>query len=245
MAILDLNAVIREGGNSLTAGAVQTASFPAIVNTINPVNTTAGAVTATLPATPNALDIVRFTDYANKFATNKLTLNPNGLKINGSTANVDITTNNADPSLIYIDATEGWALQVIAGGGGTTTLTPLRIVETDASGALTTAIKNTAYNKNFGKTAGTVVQGNDPRFTPYTQTFNATTDWVANGTNWQITILGTTHLRGTNILNINCFQISGNRRIKVMLGKEFDATTGNVILTVDSNGRFAGVVKIN
>lgn len=131
------------GGNSLTVGAVQTANFTAIANTINPVNTTAGVVIATLPSSPIAGDIVRFTDYANKFATNKLTLNPNGLKINSSTSNVDITTNNSDPTLTYIDATEGWALQVVASGGGGFSVTADTTTTTlDLNNLTTTGITN-------------------------------------------------------------------------------------------------------
>ena len=131
------------GGNSLTVGAVETANFTALANTINPVNTTAGVVIATLPSSPNAGDIVRFTDYANKFATNKLTLNPNGLKINSSTSNVDITTNNSDPTLTYIDATEGWALQVVASGGGGFSVTADTTTTTlDLNSLTTTGITN-------------------------------------------------------------------------------------------------------
>ncbi len=42
-------------------------------------------------------------------------------------------------------------------------LTASRIVETDATKTLVSVAKNTAYNKNFGTTSGTVCQGNDSR----------------------------------------------------------------------------------
>lgn len=45
-------------------------------------------------------------------------------------------------------------------------LTASSIVETDASKNLISAAKNTAYNKAFGTTAGTVAEGNDSRFSP-------------------------------------------------------------------------------
>src|SRR5690606_20040213 len=37
------------------------------------------------------------------------------------------------------------------------------VVETDGSGNLKSVAKGTAYNKNFGTTAGTVAQGDDSR----------------------------------------------------------------------------------
>jgi hypothetical protein len=42
------------------------------------VNTTCGAVTVTLPATPSAGDIISVADYASTFQTNNLTLCNNG-----------------------------------------------------------------------------------------------------------------------------------------------------------------------
>jgi acetylornithine/succinyldiaminopimelate/putrescine aminotransferase len=47
------------------------------------VNTTCGAVTVTLPATPTAGDIISIADYASTFQTNNVTLCRNGSKING------------------------------------------------------------------------------------------------------------------------------------------------------------------
>jgi hypothetical protein len=42
------------------------------------VNTTCGAVTVTLPATPSAGDIISIADYASTFQTNNVTLCRNG-----------------------------------------------------------------------------------------------------------------------------------------------------------------------
>ena len=47
------------------------------------VNTTSGAVTVTLPASPSAGDIVAFSDYASTWSTNNLTVCRNSSKING------------------------------------------------------------------------------------------------------------------------------------------------------------------
>jgi hypothetical protein len=95
----------------------QSLSFVASPKYIYPVDTTNNPVTAALPLNPSIGDVIQFTDYANKFATNNLTINPNGLKINSSALNTVVSTNNANPTLTYIDANQGWSLQVSAGGG--------------------------------------------------------------------------------------------------------------------------------
>jgi len=72
-------------------------------------NTTAGAFTMTLPATPSAGDIVALKDYANTFDTNNLTIGRNGSKINGTNSNGIISVQGQALTLIYIDATQGWS----------------------------------------------------------------------------------------------------------------------------------------
>ena len=48
------------------------------------VNTAGGAVTATLPSSPTAGQIVAFSDYSSTFSCNNLTIGRAGSKINGS-----------------------------------------------------------------------------------------------------------------------------------------------------------------
>ena len=74
------------------------------------VDTTAAAQTITLPAAPQTGDQVSFIDVAGTFDTNALTINPNGLKIMGSTANLAIATENAGIQLAYSGSTNGWRL---------------------------------------------------------------------------------------------------------------------------------------
>ena len=64
---------------------VQTTNFTASVNVGYMVNTTTAAITATLPAAPSIGDQVAFVDFNETAATNAITLNPNGLKIDGLT----------------------------------------------------------------------------------------------------------------------------------------------------------------
>ena len=87
---------------------VQTSNFAASSNTGYAINTTSGAVTATLPASPSSGDRITFVDYAGTVATNNITINPNGNKINGFATNGIMTTNRMAYNLVYIDSTQGW-----------------------------------------------------------------------------------------------------------------------------------------
>ena len=102
------------------------------------VNTTCGAVTVTLPATPSAGDIISIKDYGGTWQTNNLTLCNNGSKINAVCNPSLLNTQNQSVTLIYVDATKGWQdiqdstagisggfiynveYLVVAGGGGGT-----------------------------------------------------------------------------------------------------------------------------
>jgi len=86
----------------------KTASFTAVSGTGYFVNTTSGAITVTLPATPSAGDIVSLKDYAGTFATNNLTIARNGSNLDGSAADSVRNTNNESLSLVYVDGTQGW-----------------------------------------------------------------------------------------------------------------------------------------
>jgi hypothetical protein len=72
------------------------------------VNTSGGAITVTLPASPTAGSVVAFKDYNKTWDTNNVTLNRNGSKIGGNTACATLTTEGQSVSLIYVDATRGW-----------------------------------------------------------------------------------------------------------------------------------------
>jgi hypothetical protein len=87
---------------------VRIANFIAIAGRAYPVNTTSSAITTTLPLNPNPGDQVTFTDYAGTFATNNLTINPNGNKVEGSTLNQVVSVNRGSVNLVYIDSTQGW-----------------------------------------------------------------------------------------------------------------------------------------
>ena len=74
------------------------------------VNTSSNAITLTLPAAPAAGDQISFLDIADNFGSNALTLNPNGGKVFGSTANGTVSTGGAGFTLVYTGATYGWKI---------------------------------------------------------------------------------------------------------------------------------------
>jgi hypothetical protein len=88
--------------------AVQTSAFTAVSNSGYPCDTTSAAFTVTLPASPSAGESIVLIDYAGKWQTNNLTVNPNGNKLDGLTANATFSTKRQSISLVYIDATQGW-----------------------------------------------------------------------------------------------------------------------------------------
>jgi len=96
------------GGGGISWQSVQTANFTAVSGNGYPINTTSAAITVTLPASPSAGNIVQLTDYAGTWATNNVTVAPNGAKITGSTSNSVLSVAGSSLALVYIDTTQGW-----------------------------------------------------------------------------------------------------------------------------------------
>ena len=91
--------------------AVQTTNFNVTAKAGYFVNTTSGAITATLPASPTLGDFISFIDYAGTFDTNNLTIARNGKNIQGSATDLTVATERAGLTLVFTDNTQGWLLQ--------------------------------------------------------------------------------------------------------------------------------------
>ena len=86
----------------------KTSPFTAVSQKGYFVNTTSGAVTVTLPASPSAGDVVAIADYANTFGNNNVTICRNSSKIDGQCSNATISQSSVSQTLVYVDATKGW-----------------------------------------------------------------------------------------------------------------------------------------
>jgi uncharacterized protein (AIM24 family) len=88
--------------------SIKTSDFTAVSGEGYFVNTTSGEITVTLPASPSAGAIVSIKDYLNTADTNAITIARNGSNIDGSTSNVEMTTEGQTATFVYVDSTEGW-----------------------------------------------------------------------------------------------------------------------------------------
>ena len=77
------------------------------------VNTTAGVVTLTLPASPVIGDFIKITDLAGTFGTNNCTVARNGNNIMRVADDMTISTNGASIRMVYYDTARGWLLESI------------------------------------------------------------------------------------------------------------------------------------
>jgi hypothetical protein len=101
------------------------------------VDTGGGAITATLPASPSAGNIVYIKDYDGNFGTAACTVGRNSSNIRGEASDFVLEKDNAGAVFIYVDATEGW--QVFVDGS-----------DTDAQAAFITATGGTMTTSPCG-----------------------------------------------------------------------------------------------
>jgi len=97
------------GGTSYQA--VKTSGFTAVAGEGYFCNTTSAAFTATLPSSATIGDEITFIDYAGTFDTNNLTVGRNSHNIQGSAADLTVSTERAGFTLVYVDSTQGWLLK--------------------------------------------------------------------------------------------------------------------------------------
>jgi hypothetical protein len=74
------------------------------------IDTTSNACTVTFPASPKIGDTIIINDYASTFATNNVTINLNGNKLEASTDNGLLSTNDQTHTFVFTDTTQGWKI---------------------------------------------------------------------------------------------------------------------------------------
>lgn len=84
---------------------IKSANFNVEVNTRYAVDTTSGAVTATLPATPALGDAIFFADAGGNYSANNLTVARNGGTIQNSSSNLVINTDGESFGLVWTGST--------------------------------------------------------------------------------------------------------------------------------------------
>jgi hypothetical protein len=99
-----------------------TANFTAVAGDRILADTSGGAFTVTLPASPAVGDEIHILDSAASFDNNNLTVARNGKKIHGATADLTITTENTGIGLVFMSDTYGWRVLVDAYNVDTTEL---------------------------------------------------------------------------------------------------------------------------
>jgi hypothetical protein len=137
MSKIEVNAIEPQSGTTLTIGAsgdtvalaagatstgfgetyngtvnwdstIRTSGFTAVSGNGYFCNTTGGAFTVTLPASPSFGDIVAIKDSGSYAATNNITIARNGSNIENNASNGLINIHGASTTLVYVDASSGW-----------------------------------------------------------------------------------------------------------------------------------------
>ena len=98
-AVVEWQSVITADGSTTTTSVAGKGYF---------IDTTNHEHTINLPSSAAIGDTISFKDYAGTFGTNKLIIGRNSHKIQGTTVDSKLTTNRAQVTLVYVDATKGW-----------------------------------------------------------------------------------------------------------------------------------------
>lgn len=102
---LDKRVSVQTIGNNPPPG------FLAIPHYRYPIDTTGGAMTCTLPPSPNYGDEIGFVDSGGVWRTNNFVIGRNGNLINGLAANFTCNLNNASFTLVFRGGSYGWKVE--------------------------------------------------------------------------------------------------------------------------------------
>ena len=100
--------VIQVGGGSSSSFVEKTTNATLSAGDKVIVDSSSSALTMTLPASPTLGDEIAFIDGTNTAATNNITIDRNGEKIDGEAADMTIDINGAAFTLVYYNSSRGW-----------------------------------------------------------------------------------------------------------------------------------------
>ena len=90
---------------------IVTGAYTAISGNLIQANTSGGAFTLTLPSTASIGDYIEVEDAVLTWDAHHLTINRNGLKINGTTSNYTASVIGNKLSIVYISTSYGWSIK--------------------------------------------------------------------------------------------------------------------------------------
>ena len=114
------------GGGGIIYTTVKTANYTAVANDGVQTNTTSGAFTVNLPATPSNGDQVFVADSAGTWGTNNLTIGRNGSTIEGSATDLVCDISGVNVQCVYNGTT--WDIYAQVGANDTAVLTQTNTV---------------------------------------------------------------------------------------------------------------------
>jgi hypothetical protein len=88
--------------------SIKTTTYTAVDRDELFANTSGGAFTITLPASPTIGMRVKISDYSGNWATNNVTVARNSENIDGAASDFTLNVNGAWVEFIYVDVTRGW-----------------------------------------------------------------------------------------------------------------------------------------
>jgi len=98
----------RSGSVNWQTGSIKTSTFTAANGEGYFCNTSGGAFTVNLPASPSAGDIVAVADYTRTFSSENLTIGRNSEPIGGISTDAILQVDGQSATFVYVDGTEGW-----------------------------------------------------------------------------------------------------------------------------------------
>jgi len=108
-------ALLYSDGTNISAGLLTkgykstSSSYTAVSGDQIICNTSTGVLTITLPTGPSVGSEVSFIDGGQQYSVNALTIDPGAENIEGAAGSINISTDNQNFTLVYVNATVGWA----------------------------------------------------------------------------------------------------------------------------------------